>query len=97
MQIFAVGIYGGTSIERDTMEKQPLNGRCETLHEKKLKSLPTLRLQTSRLYLAQRITFCQEQELNLENKASPIVAQPPETLFLLISTILETLIRSEND
>jgi len=27
--------------------------------------------------LAQRITFCQEQELNLENEASPTVAQPP--------------------
>jgi len=47
--------------------------------------------------LAQRITFCQEHELNLENEASPTVAQPPGTLFLLISTILETLIRSEND
>jgi len=30
-------------------------------------------------------------------EASPTVAQPPGTLFLLISTILETLIRSEND
>jgi len=47
--------------------------------------------------LAQRITFCQEQELNLENEASPTVAQPPGTLFLLISTTLQTLIRSEND
>jgi len=38
-----------------------------------------------------------EQEPNLENEASPTAAQPPGTLFLLISTILEKLIRSEND
>jgi len=31
--------------------------------------------------LAQRIMFCQAQELNLENEASPTVAQPPGTLF----------------
>jgi len=42
--------------------------------------------------LDQRITFCQEQELNLENEASPTAAQPPGTLFLLIFTTLQTLI-----
>jgi len=32
--------------------------------------------------LSHDITFCQEQELDLENEVSPTVAQPPGTLFL---------------
>jgi len=47
--------------------------------------------------LAQRITFCQEQELDLENEVSPTVAQPPGTLFLPTSTTLPTPVHSEND
>ena len=47
--------------------------------------------------LAQRITFCQEQELHLENEVSPTVAQPPGTLFLPTSTTLLTPVHSEND
>ena len=47
--------------------------------------------------LAQRITFCQEQELDLENEVSPTVAQPPETLFLPTSTTLLTQVHTEND
>jgi len=47
--------------------------------------------------LAQRITFCQEQELDLENKVSPTVAQPPGTLFLPTSMTLLTPVHSEND
>ena len=40
--------------------------------------------------LAQLITFCQEQELDLENEVSPTVAQPPGTFFLRTSTTLLT-------
>ena len=47
--------------------------------------------------LAQRITFCQEQELDLENEVPPTVAQPPGTLFLPTSMTLLTPIYSEND
>jgi len=47
--------------------------------------------------LAQRITFCQEQELDLDNEVSPTVAQPPGTLFLPTSTKLLTSVHSEND
>ena len=47
--------------------------------------------------LAQRITFCQEQELDLENDVSLTVAQPPGTLFLPTSTTLLTPVNSEND
>ena len=47
--------------------------------------------------LAQRITFCQEQELDLENEVSPTVAQPPETLFLPTSTTLLKQVHTEND
>ena len=47
--------------------------------------------------MAQRITFCQEQELDLENEVSPTVTQPPGTLFLPTSTTLLTPIHSEND
>ena len=47
--------------------------------------------------MAQRITFCQEQELDLENKVPPTVAQPPETLFLQTSTTLLTQVHTEND
>jgi len=46
--------------------------------------------------LAQRITFCQEQEQDLENEVSPTVAQPPGTLFLSTSTTV-TPVHSEND
>ena len=45
--------------------------------------------------LAQRITFC--QELDLENEVSPTVAQPHGTLFLPTSTTLLTPVHSEND
>ena len=45
--------------------------------------------------LAQRITFC--QELDLENEVSPTVAQPPGTLFLPTSTTLLTPVLSDND
>ena len=47
--------------------------------------------------LAQLITFCQEQELDLGNEVSPTVAQPPRTLFLPTSTTLPTPVHSEND
>ena len=47
--------------------------------------------------LAQRITFCQEQELDLENEVSATVAQPPGTLFLPTSMTLLTPVHSEND
>ena len=46
--------------------------------------------------LAQWITFCQEQELDLENEVSPTVAQPPGTLFLPTSTTLLTPVHSQN-
>jgi len=46
--------------------------------------------------LAQRITFCQEQELDLENEVSPTVAQPPVTLFLPTSMTLPTPVHAEN-
>ena len=44
-----------------------------------------------------RITFCQDQELDLENEVSLTVAQPPGTLFLPTSTTLLTPVHSEND
>jgi len=47
--------------------------------------------------VAQRITFCQEQELDLENEVTPTVAQPPGPLFLPTYTTLLTLVHSEND
>ena len=47
--------------------------------------------------LAQWITFCQEQELDLENEVSPTVAQPPGAFFLPTSTTLLTPVHSEND
>ena len=50
----------------------------------------------SGLSLAQQITFCQEQELDLENEVSPAVAQPPGTLFLPTAMTLLTPIHSEN-
>ena len=48
-------------------------------------------------FLAQQITFCQGQELDLENEVSPFVAQPPATLFLPTSMKLLTSVHSEND
>jgi len=47
--------------------------------------------------LSHDITFCQEQELDLENEVSPTVAQPPGTLFLPTSTTILTPVHSEND
>jgi len=47
--------------------------------------------------MAQWITFCQEQELDLENGVSPTVAQPRGTLFLPTSTTLLTPVHLEND
>ena len=40
--------------------------------------------------LAQRITFCQEQELDLENAVSPTVAQPPGTIPSDLHDITDT-------
>jgi len=49
--------------------------------------------------LAQRFTFCQEQELDLENVVSSTPVQPPGTLFLPAFTTLGLLtpVHSEND
>ena len=47
--------------------------------------------------LAQRLTFCQEQELDLENMVSSTPVQPPGTLFHPNFMTSLTLVLSEND
>jgi len=47
--------------------------------------------------LAHRFTFCQEQELDLENVASSTPVQPPGTLFHPTFTTLLIPVHSEND
>jgi len=49
------------------------------------------------LLLAQRPTFCQEQELDLVNVASSTPVQPPETLFHPTFMILLIPVHFEND
>ena len=46
---------------------------------------------------AQRLTFCQEQELDLKNVASSTPCQPPGTHFLLTFRKLLIPVHSEND
>jgi len=45
--------------------------------------------------MLRRITFCQEQELDLENEVSATVAQPPGTLFLPTATTLLTPVKGK--
>ena len=66
---------------------------CQTVYPQFLHSVAD----TGWGWLAQRITFCQEQELDLENEVSPTVAQPPGTLLVPTSTTLLTPVHSEND
>ena len=66
---------------------------CQTVYPQFVHSVAD----TDWVRLAQRITFCQEQELDLDNEVSPTVAQPPGTLFLPTSTKLLTSVHSEND
>ena len=47
--------------------------------------------------LAQRLTFCQGQELDFENVSSSTLVQPPGTLFHPTFTTLLTPVHSEND
>ena len=47
--------------------------------------------------LAQRLTFCQEQEQNSVNVASSTPVQPPETLFHQTFMTLLIRVHSEND
>ena len=47
--------------------------------------------------LAQWFTFCEEQELDLENVVSSTLVQPPGTLFLPTFMTLLTPVHSEND
>jgi len=47
--------------------------------------------------LAQRLTFCQEQEQNSVNVASSTLVQPPGTLFRQTFTTLLIRVHSEND
>ena len=74
-----------------TLDKH--HSTCQTVYPRFLHSV----VDTGWGRLAQRITFCQEQELDLENEVSPTVAQPPGTLFLPTSTTLLTPVHSEND
>jgi len=52
---------------------------------------------TSWGWLAQRFTFCQEQELNLENVVSSTPVYLPRSLFHLTFMTLVTPVYSEND
>jgi len=74
-----------------TLDKH--HSTCQTVYPQFLHSVAD----TSWGRLAQRITSCQEQELDLENEVTPTVAQPPGTLFLPTSTTLLTPVHSEND
>ena len=74
-----------------TLDKH--HSTCQTVYPKSQQSVAD----TSWGRLAQLITFCREQELDLENEVSPTVAQPPGTLFLPTSTTLLTPVHSEND
>ena len=75
-----------------TLDKH--HSTCQTVYPQFLHSVADTGLGR----LAQRITFCQEQELDLEkNEVSPTVAQPHGTLFLPTSTALLTPVHSEND
>ena len=74
-----------------TLDKH--HNTCQTVYPQFLHSVAD----TGWGWQAQRITFCQEQELDLENEVSPTVAQPPGTLFLPTSTTLLTPVHSEND
>ena len=77
-----------------TLDKH--HSTCQTVYPQFLHSVAD----TGWGRLAQQITFCQEQELDLENdsnEASPTVAQPPGTLFLLTPMTLLTPVHSEND
>jgi len=59
---------------------------CQTVHLQSLHSVTD----TGWGRLAQRITFCQDQELDLENEVSPTVAQPPGTLPSDLHDITDT-------
>ena len=73
------------------MTFEPSN--CQTVYPQ----FPHSVADTSWGRLAQLITFCQDQELDLGNEVSPTVAQPPGTLFLPTSTTLPIPVHSEND
>ena len=74
-----------------TLDKN--HSTCQTVYPKSQQSVAD----TGWGRLAQRITFCQEQELDLENDVSPTVAQPLGTLFLQTSKTLLTPTHSGND
>jgi len=77
-------------IHTDKHQSRPT---CQTVYLQFLHSVAD----TGWGWLAQRITSCQEQELDLENEVSPTMAQPPGTVFLPTSTTLLTPVHSEND
>jgi len=64
------------------------------------KELPTSRTDLTKIQsalLAQWLTFCQEQEQDLENVASSTPVQSPGTLFHLTFTTSLIWVHSEND
>jgi len=91
MMIIVWYMSGVCSCITSTLDKH--HSTCQTVYSQFLHSVAD----TGWGRLAQRITFCEERELDLENEVPPTVAQPPGTLFLPTSTTLLTPVHSKDD